>query len=248
MKTLKKGLAILNTYTEKVQSQGVTEIANKLGFHKSTTHNLLRTLLEEGYLIHDLVTRKYSLGYMLLDLAGRITYRKDLREISHPIMRKLSGLCEEDVALNILVEGRSVTIEVIESQYFIRPIIPLGKPYPLHCRAAGKAIMAHLSEKDIDDVISRYGLPKYTSKTITDRDKLLAELDRIRQNRFAESRQEFGPEGISLAFPIFNREHNVMASLSIHSTINRLTERKRKLFIREGTKAATVINKILETI
>ena len=245
MKTLKKGLLILNTFTEKVQSQGVTEIANKLGYHKSTTHNLLRTLLEEGYVIHDRVTKKYSLGYMLLDLAGRITYRRDLREIAHPIMEKLSGQCEEDVALNILVEGRSVTIEVIESQYFIRPIIPLGKPYPLHCRAAGKAIMANLSESEIDDVISRYGLIPFTSKTITTRERLLVELEKIRQNRFAESRQEFGPEGISMAFPIFNKIHTIVASLSIHSTINRVDEKKRSRFIREGLAAADAINKIL---
>jgi len=248
LKTLKKGLAILNTFNEKVQNQGVTEIANKLGFHKSTTHSLLRTLLEDGYVIHDLATKRYSLGYMLLDLAGRITYRKDLREISHPIMQKLSVQCEEDVALNILVEGRSVTIEVIESQYFIRPIIPLGKPYPLHCRAAGKAIMAYLSNEEIEDIIKRYGLMRYTPKTITEKEKLLLELEKIRQHSYAESRQEFGPEGISLAFPIFNKGHNVIASLSIHSTINRLNEKKQKRFINDGLKAAGMINKILVTI
>lgn len=248
MKTLKKGLAVLNTFTENVQSQGVTEIANKLGFHKSTTYNLLKTLLEEGYVIIDLASKKYSLGYMPLDLATRITYRKDLRDISQPIMQELSKKCEEDVALNILVEGRSVTIAVVESQYFIRSIIPLGKPYPLHCRAAGKVIMAYLSKKEITDTINRYGLPKYTSKTITEKNKLLIELDKIRQNKFADSCQEFGPEGISLAFPIFNKNQKIIASVSIHSTINRLNEKKRNYFIIEGLKQTNRINKILSTI
>ncbi|MEW6672561.1 MAG: IclR family transcriptional regulator [Thermodesulfobacteriota bacterium] len=248
MKTLRKGLEILNTFKTNSQSQGVTEIAKKLGFHKSSTHGLLQALKDEGYIIYDSSTRKYSLGYKPLDLVGRISYRKDLREIARPIMQELSKKCDEDVALNILVEGRSISINVIESQNYIRHIIPLGKPYPLHCRAAGKVIMAYLSEKEIDEIIKRYGLPKFTPKTITRKGKLLAELGRIKTSGYSISRQEFGPEGVSLAFPIFNRDKIIMGSLSIHSTVNRMDKETEKRFVDEGLKASERLNQILELI
>ena len=248
MKTLKKGLAILNSFQTNSQIQGVTEIANKLGFHKSTTHGLLQALKDEGYIIYDLATRKYLLGYKPLDLAGRISYRKDLREIARPIMQELSRKCDEDVALNIIVEGRSISINVLESQNYIRHIIPLGKPYPLHCRAAGKVIMAYLTEKEVDAVIKRYGLPKFTPKTITQKRKLLVELDKIRKDAYAISRQEFGPEGVSLAFPIFNKDKIIIGSLSIHSTVNRFDQEAEKRFVGEGLKASNKLNQILEMI
>jgi IclR family acetate operon transcriptional repressor len=247
MKTLKKGLDIINSFSKEFQSQGVTEISKRLGFHKSTTHALLQTLREEGYVIYDPAIKKYSLGYKPLDLAGRINYRRDLREISYPIMKELSQKCDEDVALNILVEGRSISIEVIESQYFIRHIIPLGKPYPLHCRAAGKIIMAYLPGKEINDIIKRHGLKKYTSKTITQENKLFAELDKIKQKGYADSRQEFGPEGVSLAFPIFKKE-GVIGSLSIHSTVNRLNDEAYDRFVDEGLAASKKLNEILKMI
>lgn len=244
MKTLKKGLDIINSFTKEFQSQGVTEISKRLGFHKSTTHALLQTLREEGYVIFDPANKKYSLGYKPLDLAGRINYRRDLREFAFSIMKELSQKCDEDVALNILVEGRSISIEVIESQYFIRHIIPLGRPYPLHCRAAGKIIMAFLPIEDINEIIKRHGLKKYTPKTITSKNELLLELEKTRQRGYAESRQEFGPEGVSLAFPIFNKE-GIIGSLSIHSTVNRLNDDAYKRFVDEGLTASKKLNKIL---
>jgi len=247
MKTLKKGLDIINSFTREFPSQGVTEISKRLGFHKSSTHALLQTLREEGYVIYDPAIKKYSLGYKPLDLAGRINYRRDLREISSPIMKDLSQKCDEDVALNILVEGRSISIEVIESQYFIRHIIPMGKPYPLHCRAAGKIIMAYLPQKDIDEIIKRYGLKKYTPKTITSKNELLAELEKIRQRGYADSRQEFGPDGVSMAFPVFSKE-GIIGSLSIHSTVNRLNDEAYERFVREGLAASQKLNGILKMV
>ena len=245
MKTLKKGLDVINSFTKEFQSQGVTEISKRLEFHKSTTHALLQTLREEGYVIYNPATKKYSLGYKPLDLAGRINYRRDLREISFPIMKELSQKCDEDVALNILVEGRSISIEVIESQYFIRHIIPMGKPYPLHCRAAGKVIMAYLPRNEINEILKRHGLKKFTPKTITHKNELFIELEKIRQRGYADSRQEFGPEGVSLAFPIFNKE-GIIGSLSIHSTVSRLNEEACQRFVGEGIATSKKLNEILK--
>jgi len=248
VKTLRKGLAIIDSFQTNSQIQGVTEIANKLGFHKSTTHGLLQTLKDEGYVIYDSATRKYLLGYKPVDLVGRISYRKDLREIARPIMQELSQKCDEDVALNIIVEGRSISIDVLESQNYIRHIITLGKPYPLHCRAAGKVIMAYLTEKERDAVIKRHGLSKFTQRTITQKRKLIVELNKIRNNGYAISRQEFGPEGVSLAFPIFNKDKAIIGSLSIHSTVNRMDEGAEKRFVMEGQTVSNRLNQILEMI
>ena len=98
MKTVKKALAILDTFTQDIQSHGVTEIAKKLGLPKSTTFSLLSILREEAYVLYDANTRRYSLGFKPLDLAGRIQYRRDLKNLSLPILQELSKSIGEDVA------------------------------------------------------------------------------------------------------------------------------------------------------
>ena len=110
MKTVKNALAILDSFTQDVQSQGVTEIAQKLGLHKSSTFYMLSTLREEGYIAYDANTKKYSLGYKLLDLAGRIYYRRDLKSLSFPILQALSQAIEEDITLNNLMKGNAYVL------------------------------------------------------------------------------------------------------------------------------------------
>lgn len=242
MKTVKKALAVLDLFDKDAQEQNFTDVVKKLGFHKSTTHVLLKTLTELNLLIYDPKTKKYSLGYKLLELAGRITYGRDIRNIAMPVMQELSEKLKEDISLNILVEGRRVCIAIAESQSFVRHIIPLGKALPLHCSAAGKVLMAHLSLDKIHDIIKKYGLQKFTSKTITTTERLLSELKRVRQNGLGESRTEFGEEAAAIAFPIINGKGEIIAALSIQSTVSRLNEKNRNLFVSKGLKASRKIS------
>lgn len=246
MKTVKKALAILDTFTEDVRSQGVTEIANKLNLHKSTTFSLLSTLKEGGYIIRDPGTRRYSLGFKPLELAGRIQYRRDLRDLSLPVLQELSKAIEEDVALNTIIEGKRVCIALVESRYFVRNLVPLGKALPLHCSASGKVLMAYLSRKEIDEIITRHGLPRFTPNTITRKDILLEELEKVKERGFGESREEYGKDAAALAFPVFNRKGEIVASLSIQSTVNRLNKTTRPFFLKEGIRASQKITRLLE--
>ncbi len=241
MKTVKKALDVLDSFDKEAQEQSFSDILNKLGFHKSTTHILLKTLTEQNYLIYDPKAKKYSLGYKLLELAGRITYGRDIRNIAMPVMQDLSETLKEDVALNILVEGRRVCIAIAESQSFVRHIVPLGKALPLHCSAAGKVLMAHLGQEEIAGIVEKYGLQKFTPKTITSKKLLSAELKQVKKNGYGESRTEFGEEAAAIAFPVINGKGEIVAALSIQTTVNRLNEKTRDLFILEGRKASQKI-------
>jgi IclR family transcriptional regulator, KDG regulon repressor len=245
MKTVKKALAILDSFTQDLQSQGVTEIAQKLGLHKSTTFYILSTLREEGYITHDANTKKYSLGYKLLDLAGRIYYRRDLKSLSSPILQELSQAIEEDITLNSLIEGKRVCIALVESRRFVRNLVPLGKPFHAHCSAAGKVLMAYLPPKEIDELIARHGLPRFTPNTITLKSRLMAELRRIGEQGYGESRSEFGLEAAALAFPILNGKGEIVAALSIQSTVTRLNDKTRPKFLKEGLRASKNISNLL---
>lgn len=245
MKTVKKAIAVLDSFTQEAHTQGVTEIARKLGLHKSTTFALLSSLREEGFILYNPETKKYSLGLKLIDLAGRVQYRRDLKNLSLPILQELSKAILEDIALNILIEGKRVCITLVESRYFVRNYVPIGKALHAHCSAAGKVLLAYLSTQDLDELISRHGLPRYTKNTITQKKKLTSELARIRRDGYGESREEYGADSAALAFPVFNKTGEIQASLSIQSTVNRLNDETRPRFLKEGFDASRRISDLL---
>jgi DNA-binding IclR family transcriptional regulator len=245
LKTVKKALAVLDNFTGDVRGQGVTEIANKLKIHKSTAHGLLSTLKDEGYVILDRETRKYYLGYKILELAGRIHHQRDLRDVSRPVMQQLSKTIEEDVALNIALEGRRICTALVESRYFVRNLVPVGKALPLHCSAAGKVLLAYLGKGEVEEVIRRHGLRRFTPNTITQKEKLFTELQEVKRRGYGESREEYGKEAASVAFPLFDVTGKVVGSLSIQSTVTRLNSKTRPMFIREGLMAAKKISSLV---
>lgn len=247
MKTIRKALSILESFTVETPLLGVTEIATNLGYQKSTTHQILTTLRGEGYIIHDPKTRKYCLGYKFLELSKRISYRMDLRTLARPIMEELSTFLEEDIALNILVEGRRLCVELAESRSFVRQFVPLGQPLPLHSSAAGKAMLAFLSKDQVAAIVDQYGLPSFTVNTITDGHALEVQLANVRDQGYAESYEEYGRDAASIAFPLIGNDGSVLGSLSIQSTVNRLIEENKAQFIAHGSAAATRINELLHS-
>ena len=248
MKTVRKALAILDSFTRDHQIQGVTEIARRLDLHKSTVHGILKTLTDERYLIYDHNTRKYTLGFKLLEFGERITYGRDLQYIALPFMQKMSQTCDEDITLNIRVEGRRVCLAIAESKNFVRHIIPIGKALPLHCSAAGKVLLAFLEAEEIDTIIKTHGLEQFTSKTITTKKRLLSELDAVKNNGYGQSRNEYGKDAAALAFPVFNGQGNVVAALSIQTTISRLNETSHNRFVSEGVKTSHEISRFLTEV
>ena len=63
-RSVSKALKILEVIAESDKDFTVSEISQKLGFPKSSTHNILTTLLKEGYIsIKDQKSKTYELGF-----------------------------------------------------------------------------------------------------------------------------------------------------------------------------------------
>jgi len=248
MKTVRKALKILDCFTKNDRELGVTEIANQLDFHKSTTHALLATLKEAGYVISDPRSRKYSLGYKLLELAEHIVYQRDLRDLCLPVMRELAEKIQEDVSLSIRNETSRICIAVARGPQHVRLNITMGMSVPVYCGAAGKCLLAFTQEDSVRRLLEGIDYVRFTTHTISTTTQLFAELSKIRRQGYAESREEFFNDAAALAFPLFAAGGQILAVYSIHSTVNRLTEDSRERFVAAGMDAARSTNSILKNL
>ena len=248
MKTVKKALDILDLFAKFDGELGVTEIAKHLDFHKSTTHALLATLKNSGYVIANPNTKKYGLGFKLLEFAEHIAYQRDLRQLCLPVMRELASTIQEDISLSIRIETSRICIALARGPQHVRLNISMGMSVPVHCGAAGKCLLAFIEQSVLQRLLEKIEFVRFTPQSISNKKQLVEELSKIQEQGYAESREEFFKDAAALAFPLFTADGQIQAVYSIHSTVNRLTDATRPRFVAAGLEAAGRTNTLLKSL
>jgi len=222
--SIDRALQVLELFSLEKPEWGITEISKALNIYKSNVHNVLTTLAEKGFVIKDSKTDKYKLGIKFFELGSIVIKNMDLRKIAHPYIEELSKEFNETVHLGVLDKGRVVSIEREESDKSLCSHIEIGKRTPLHCTAVGKAIMAYLSEDEINLIIREKGLEKFTENTITTKKDLENEFKKIRKQGYAVDNMEH-EEGVRcVAGSIRDHTGEVIASMSISGPAFRINE------------------------
>jgi DNA-binding IclR family transcriptional regulator len=238
-----RAVAILDAFTPERSALGVSEIARITGLSRSTVHRLLVTLRR-----HELVqqlpdSRNYALGPHLLRLAQIAFSNVNLQATAKNVMEQLRGRCDETVGLHALLDPatRTVLDQAESTQPLRRTYTEIGLPIPIYQGAPGKVLLAY-SPPELQDQVLTGRLEAATARTITDPDKLRAELARTRRNGYALSFEERVPGTSTVAVPIANHTGAVVAALSVTGPSSRL-DRKRLLgFVPLASEAARAIS------
>lgn len=217
--SLERGLAILAAFRPNQPLLGVSELARELDLNRSTTHRYIATLAKLGYLQHDARTRKYRLGPRVLDLGFTALSSMELREVSAPHLQRLSDETGHTVNLGILDRGEVVYIERIRSarqgQRDIDLNLHVGSRLPAYCTSMGKVLLAHLPAPELDALLDEIELSQRGPNTITDRERLLEELTRVREAGMATNNEELAYGLRSIAAPVRSHAGEVVAAINL---------------------------------
>jgi DNA-binding IclR family transcriptional regulator len=202
------------------------EIASQLRLHKSTAHRLL-VVLEHYRLIRKGPEGTYRLGTRLIELGDCAVARLNLSERARPILRELARRTGEGAHVTILSGTEMLSIAHVEGRWNLQSLTRTGLRTQIHCTAAGKAVLAFLSEEACDDLIARLPLKRYTRRTIVKSSAIKMELLRVRNAGFAVDDEEL-EEGLRcVGAPIFDHRGHVIASISMAGPVFRF--RKQRL-------------------
>jgi DNA-binding IclR family transcriptional regulator len=195
------------------------DVVEKTGFNSSTAYRYLQTLEQYGLLQKD-GDGLYKLGLKVVELYHAFSDSNDLRSVAYDHMLTLSKETEETVFLGILDDLEVFYLERVDSPLPIRPHTQIGGRNRLYCTGLGKAILSQ--RPDLISPVLDQGLEPLTSNTITDHEKLMAELQECRKRGFALDDMENEPEVRCVAAPIFDQEGHVAAALSISGPASRM--------------------------
>jgi IclR family transcriptional regulator, KDG regulon repressor len=125
----------------------------------------------------------------------------------------------------VLRKASVVPLDAVEADRPIRLTSRIGEALPLHCTAAGKVQLAFISDADLREALME-GLPKFTEKTIVDRQVLLAQLRNVAERGYSLEMGEHLSEVNSIAVPIRDYTRNVVGSLAVSGPAHRMGEER----------------------
>ncbi len=229
IQTIERVALILDALAKPTQGISLGELAAKVNLPKGTTHRILSSLMYFDFVRQDPETRKYSLGFKLVELGSSLLEQINLRKEAEPFLHTLSEKTKETAYLAILDRTEVVYIEKIESEddsIGLRATSKVGQRNAANSCSLGKALLAYIPEQVLDDVISGMSFIQKTENTITDPLQLKEHLQGVRARGYSIDDEE-SERGIRcIAVPVRNEVGVVVAAVSVSGPAIRITRER----------------------
>lgn len=224
-RSVDRALSILALFDSSKQEWGITEISREIDLSKSTVHGLVKALEKRDFLQ---VTQsgKYALGIKVYELGRTYTGNIKLNTAAEPMIKYLSQKYQQSVHIAIYAGHKAVFImnDKAGSEYSIFPRV--GADVFAHCTAVGKVLLAWQLPDHIEKYLETENLIPLTANTITDREDLRRELEKIKEQGYAVDREEALAGTACIAAPIFNYSQQIIAAISVSGHVEKILDDK----------------------
>ncbi|WP_440009045.1 IclR family transcriptional regulator [Halomicrococcus sp. SG-WS-1] len=199
---------------------GITELATDLELAKSTVHKHLTSLRKRGYVRKNGET--YEIALRFLDLGIYTRDREPVYQVAKPKVDEIAEQTGEKAWLITEEYGRGIHLYGAVGEHSVKTYARIGQLTYLHQHAAGKAILAHLPDSRIHEILDEHGLPAQTQHTISTHEQLFDEIEQIRDHGYATNVEESVIGLNAIGAPITDEQENVLAAISVSGPANRI--------------------------
>jgi IclR family transcriptional regulator, KDG regulon repressor len=223
----------------------LAELSRQTQIPKSSLFRILLTLEHHSIVQQDHGRNQFMLGMKLIDWGNRALEKVDLKTVSHPHLMRMAQETRESYYVAILDHEEVIIIDRADTPEIWRMVARLGQRSPLHCTATGQILIAELAEEQVDGMIHRHGLKKFTPFTITSPVKFKKRLLEVKQQGFSIADAEYKPDLCAVAVAIRDHHGRICASLMTALQSERTRKNKGPLNQHIATlkKEAAVISR-----
>ncbi|MBP3891575.1 MAG: IclR family transcriptional regulator [Solobacterium sp.] len=245
IQSVERAITLIDVIASKQDGLTLSQIAQKVGWPKSTVHGLLTTLRDYNYIEQSNEDGRYRLGIRLFELGSRVARSFDIKDVAVPVMKRLNKRFGETVHLGAEDNGEILYLEKVAADSLVSIMSEVGIRLPMHCSGLGKVLLAQKSEAELKRLISQKGLPALTKRTITTKTKLDEELEKVRKQGYALDDGEI-MEGLRcVAAPVNDANGKTRYAISVSGQVRDLYGKRLEQIIKETIQAANEISKAM---
>lgn len=204
----------------------LTELSERAGQSPTTTYRVLSTFQRHEMVEFDEAEQLWYIGPGAFRIGSSFINRSNILQVTRPIMQRLMRLTGETANLGIQRDGKVMFISQAETPKTIRAFFAPGTLSPMHASGIGKALLAQYSSEKIDDFVARHGLPRISDRTITGKQALLDELEKVRALGYAVDDEENTPGMRCVAAPVLNAWGEPVAGMSVSGPSFRMAQHR----------------------
>lgn len=220
-----KLLGVMEALSLESEPIRLQDLARQLDMNPSTLLRFLGSLQNRGYVAQEEESGRYYMTYKICNVANNIIARVGIGRICLPYLRSISQIFDESANLSIEQNMQMVYIEVINGPHqMLVTRQRIGNIAPMHCTGVGKLMLLNYSDQQIDELIARRGLQKFTENTFVTKETLCNELQRIRRQDYAFDNEECEVGARCIAAPIRNYTGKIVAGISVSGPSTRMSD------------------------
>jgi IclR family acetate operon transcriptional repressor len=219
-----RALLIIETLAEDDEGYRLSDLAVRTGLSTSTVHRLLATLEKRRFVQFDRDESKWHVGAQCFAVGATFTRRRNFVAQAMPYLRKLRDLTRETANLAVVDDQSIIVLTRMESREIMRSLTKVGGRVAMVASGVGKAVLATYSDKDVNAIICRQGMPRLTEKSIVRPGELFRELEAIRRQGYAVDDEEARMGLRCVAAVVYNDCGESLAAISVSGMTSRLTD------------------------
>jgi len=223
IQSLERAFGILEHIARHRDGITLAELCKSVGLHSSTTFHLVKTMVQLGYASQHAESKRYKIGRKVFSLAASSLDERELVTRATPVLELLSTRTSESAHFAIRSGADVVVVAKTEGAGMFQLVDRAGVVRPANATALGKVLLAALTPAELDRYLENRKLPRFTPKTIVERESLIAELEQVRRNEIAFDDGEFDAEVRCVAVPVYDFLGRVAGAIGVSGPMWRLS-------------------------
>jgi IclR family acetate operon transcriptional repressor len=245
IQSLERAAAILDAVAGRPEGIGITDLSAQVGLHPSTTFHLVKTLANLGFLSQIADNKRYRIGSRLVVLAAGALDESLLLSLATPILERLSAETSYAAHLAVRSSHQIIVVARTAATGLLQLSDRIGTSRPAHATAIGKMLLSAMPPEELERLLEKLPLPRFTDNTITDRQVLLREIENARRQGVAYDECELDVDVRCVAVPVQDFAGRCAGAIGLSGPAWRLTPKRLATVLRKLRIAAAELSRQL---
>jgi len=207
-----KCFAVLELLAQSKTPMGISEISRRLDLNKSSVFNTVHTLRDLN-ILENQPDGKFAFGTRLYILGNTAGKRSALIQTAHPYLQAINDKTKLSAFLGLRSDCQTILIDKADSAYGVKVSSEIGMQMPVLAGAGIKAMLSQLSNEEIDEILARTELKRYTPYSITDKGVYKKEILQVRREGIAYDKEEYIEGMVAFGIPVKANGKDLQAAI-----------------------------------